>query len=132
MHELDDLLAGVEALEDVVPERLGLHPGDEVLDDLEVDVGLEQREADLAHRLVDGVLVQPPGAAEVTQGRLEPVGESVEHGREVYGRLPARGRAQASTTRATCGRRLPGNDVAPIRPIMSMSGANRLCNGSIR
>ena len=73
MHELDDLLAGVETLEDVVAERLGLHARDEVLDDLEVDVGLEQGEADLAHRLVDGVLVEPLGAAEVAQGRLEPV-----------------------------------------------------------
>ena len=60
-----------------------MHAGDEVLDDLEVDVGLEQREADLAHRLVDGVLVEPPGAAEVAEGALEPVGERVEHGREV-------------------------------------------------
>ena len=73
VDELDDLLAGVEALEDVVPEGGGLHARDEVLDDLEVDVGLEQREPDLAHRLVDGVLVEPLGAAEVAQGRLEPV-----------------------------------------------------------
>ena len=73
MDELDDLLARVEALEDVVAEGGGLHARDEVLDDLEVDVGLEQREADLAHRLVDGVLVEPLGAAEVAQGRLEPV-----------------------------------------------------------
>ena len=73
MDELDDLLARVEALEDVLSEGLRLHARDEVLDDLEVDVGLEQREADLAHRLVDGVLVQPLGAAEIAQRRLEPV-----------------------------------------------------------
>ena len=131
VHELDDLLAGVEALEDVLPEGRGLHPGDEVLDDLEVDVGLEQREADLAHRLVDCVLVQPPGAAEIAQGRLEPVGESVEHGREVYGRPPAceeRGPYEASALLAW-----PMATMwPPIRSIMSMSAANRLCNGSIR
>ena len=73
MDELDDLLAGVEALEDVVAERGGLHARDEVLHDLEVDVGLEEGEPDLAHRLVDGVLVEPLGTAEVAQGRLEPV-----------------------------------------------------------
>ncbi len=73
MDQLDDLLAGVEALEDVVAERLGLHPRDEVLDDLEVDVGLEEREADLTHSLVDGVLVQPLRAAEVAKRCLEPV-----------------------------------------------------------
>ena len=55
------------------PSASAFTRGDEVLDDLEVDVGLEQREADLAHRLVDGVLVEPLGAAEVAQGRLEPV-----------------------------------------------------------
>ena len=102
MDELDDLLTGVEALEDVVPEGVRLHARDEVLDDLEVDVGLEEREPDLAHRLVDGVLVQPLGAAEVTQGRLEPVGEGIEHGREVYG-WP-----RGATTRALNGRRRQG------------------------
>ena len=93
MHDLDHLLAGVEALEDVLAERDCLDACDELLDDLEVDVGLEQGEADLAHRLVDGVLVQPPGAAEIAQGRLEPVGEGIEHGREVYGRGRASGRS---------------------------------------
>ena len=86
---IDDVLPGVEPPEDVLAESLGLDAGDEVLDDLEVDVGLEQREPNLAHRLVDIFFVQPLGAAEVTQGRLEPVGEGVEHGREVYGRPPA-------------------------------------------
>ena len=100
MHELDDLLARVEALEDVLAERVGLHAGDEVLDDLEVDVGLEQREADLAHRLVDGVLVQPLGAAEIAQGRLEPVGEGIEHGREVYGREPVLPHTTSTRSRA--------------------------------
>ena len=106
VHELDDVLPGVEPPEDVLPESLGLDAGDEVLDDLEVDVGLEQREPNLAHRLVDIFFVQPLGAAEVTQGRLEPVGERVEHGREVYGRPPA---IKGSTTRALCG---PGRQAA--------------------
>ena len=53
----------------------------ELLDDLEVDVGLEQREADLAHRLVDVVLGQRAAGTDVGQGRLELLGEGVEHGR---------------------------------------------------
>ncbi len=68
VHQLDDLLTRVQALEDVVAERVCLHTRDELLHDLEVDVGLEERQPDLAHRLVDGVLVEAPGAAELTQG----------------------------------------------------------------
>ena len=45
--------------------------GDELLDDLEVDVGLEQREPDLAHRLRDRLLVEAALAAQVAEGVLE-------------------------------------------------------------
>ena len=81
VHDLHDLLAGREALRDVLAERALLDRGREVLRDLEVDVGLEQREADLAHRLRDRLLVEPAAAAEAAEGRLELVGERVEHGR---------------------------------------------------
>ena len=50
VDDLHDLLAGRKALRDVGAERPLLHLGDELLDDLEVDVGLEQRQANLAHR----------------------------------------------------------------------------------
>ena len=53
VDDLHDLLAGGQALEDLGADRTLAHAGDEVLDDLEVDVGLEQGEADLAHRGVD-------------------------------------------------------------------------------
>jgi hypothetical protein len=42
-----------------------------VLDDLEVDVGLEQREPDLAHRLVDVVLGQRAPLAHARERALE-------------------------------------------------------------
>ena len=71
MDDLHDLLAGVEALQDVLAGRALAHLRDEVLDDLEVDVGLEQREPDLAHRLRDRLLVEPALAAEVAEGVLE-------------------------------------------------------------
>ena len=71
MHDLHDLLAGVEALQDVLAARALLDLRDEVLDDLEVDVGLEQREADLAHRLRDLLVVEPTLAAEVAEGVLK-------------------------------------------------------------
>ena len=71
VHDLHDLLAGVEALQDVLAARTLLDLRDEVLDDLEVDVGLEQREADLAHRLRDLLVVEPALAAEVAEGVLK-------------------------------------------------------------
>jgi hypothetical protein len=54
-------------------ERTLAHLRDELLDDLEVDVGLEQRETDLAHRSGDGLLVELSAAAEVAESALEPV-----------------------------------------------------------
>ena len=71
VDDLHDLLAGVEALQDVLAGRALAHLRDEVLDDLEVDVGLEQREPDLAHRLRDRLLVEAALAAEVAEGVLE-------------------------------------------------------------
>ena len=71
VDDLHDLLAGVEALQDVLAGRALPHLGDEVLDDLEVDVRLEQREPDLAHRLRDRLLVEAALAAQVAEGVLE-------------------------------------------------------------
>ena len=48
--DLDDLLARRQALEDRLVHRLVADAVDERLDDLEVDVGFEQRQPDLAQR----------------------------------------------------------------------------------
>ena len=53
--------------------------GDELLDDAEVDVGLEQREAHLAHGAGERLLVEDTAPAEVAEGALELVAERVEH-----------------------------------------------------
>ena len=84
MDDLHDLLARLEPLEDVLPERALPHRADELLDDLEVDVGLEEREADLARGARDGLLVEAGLAPEVAEGVLEPVCERVEHGPSAY------------------------------------------------
>ncbi len=81
VDDLHDLLAGGEALEDVGADRPLADPGDEVLDHLEVDVGLEQGEAHLAHRRVDVGLAHPATAGEVGEGRTEAIAQGVEHGR---------------------------------------------------
>ena len=53
VDDLDHLLARVEAVEDARAQAALSDLRGELLDDLEVDVGLEQGEADLAHRAVD-------------------------------------------------------------------------------
>ena len=72
-YQLDHLLPRVERLEDLGPERPLLDLRRERLDDLEVHVGLEQREPDLAHRLRDVVLGQLAARADVRQRRLKPI-----------------------------------------------------------
>ena len=52
-HDLDDLLARRKRGHDFLADGLGLNLVDELLDDFEVDVGFEQREADFAQRLLD-------------------------------------------------------------------------------
>ena len=70
MNDLHDLLAGGETLRDLGTERALTHTRDEVLHHLEVDVGLEQGEPDLAHRARDRLLVQLPPLAEVAERAL--------------------------------------------------------------
>ena len=71
--DLHDLLAGVQPADDLGAEAALLQLRGELPDDLEVDVRLEQREADLAHRSVDVLLGQ--GAAAAHLGRA-PAGAS--------------------------------------------------------
>ena len=60
--------------------RLLADARDEVLDDLEVDVRLEQREPDLAHGGVDVGLADPAAAGQVAERLAQPLAEGVEHG----------------------------------------------------
>ena len=79
-HDAHDLLAGAEALEDLRIDGPVAHLVDERLDDLEVDVGFEQRHADFPqgdfHRLRRQAHLSP----EVGEDVLEAVAERVEHG----------------------------------------------------
>ena len=65
--------AGVRLLEHLLVDRPIAHAIDERLDDLEVDVGLEQRQPDLAQRRLDGLFGEPRLAAK----RLEDVLQAV-------------------------------------------------------
>jgi flavin-binding protein dodecin len=79
VHDPHDLLARRQTLRDVLAERALLDAGDKVLDDGEVDVGLEEREADLARGTRDVLVREATAAAEVAERRLELVGKRVEH-----------------------------------------------------
>ena len=63
VDDLDHLLRRRQALGDLFADRLLGHLGDEILDDLEVDIGFEQRQAHLLHALADIVLGQLAFAA---------------------------------------------------------------------
>ena len=78
--DLDDLLARGQRLHHVGADGALADLGHELLDDLVVHVGLEQRHADLAHRRVDIGLGQPALAGQSREDRLKPVGEVLEHG----------------------------------------------------
>ena len=68
--------AGRQARRQVGADALLADAADEVLDDLEVDVGLEQGDADLPQDLVDLALAQPAAALELAEDALEAVGQS--------------------------------------------------------
>ena len=79
MDDLDDLLAGVQAGEHLESERLLAYPSHEVLDDPEVDIGLEKGEANLAQRDIEVSLGDAGLAAQALGDRLQACGEGLEH-----------------------------------------------------
>jgi hypothetical protein len=84
VDDLDHLLAGVEVADHVLGEAALLDGGRERLHDLEVHVGLQQGETDLAHRLVDVGLGQRAALAHAGERVLQLFGEGVEHPRRGY------------------------------------------------
>ena len=79
LEDFDDLLPGFDRFEDLGAHRLVLHVGDEGLGDGELDVGLEEGEADLAEGVGDVFFGDFPDAAEVAEGFVERVGEGGKH-----------------------------------------------------
>jgi hypothetical protein len=78
--DADHGLRGGEALQDVLARRARAHALEELLHDPEVDVGFEQREADVAERRVHLALVEGAVAAEGPEHALELFAERVEQG----------------------------------------------------
>ena len=78
--ELDQMLLGRERAEHFLAERLGLDVLDKIANDLDIDVGFEQREPDFAQRLFDIALGDAPGALEFSEDPFEAVAERIKHG----------------------------------------------------
>ena len=68
VDDLNDLLGGGEGLQHVGAHRLLGDLGNELLDHLIADVGLQQSQADLPHGLLDVGLLQASLAAELFKG----------------------------------------------------------------
>src|SRR3954454_21171443 len=79
VHDLDDLLPGVEALEHVLTDGTFADARDELLDDTKVDVALEQRQANLTHRGVNVRLGNSAVAGQAPEDVAQPVGKIIKH-----------------------------------------------------
>ena len=78
-RDLDRLALGLCLDLDGLAERFFFHAGEERFDDAELDVGLEQREPDLAKRGLDVFLVELRETGEPVLRLFESFGERVEH-----------------------------------------------------
>ncbi len=74
VHDLDDLLCRREAVHHLAADSSHAYAGDELLDDLEIDVRLQQRETHFAQRGVDIRLAQLSLASETVKYVLQFVG----------------------------------------------------------
>ena len=92
VHDLDDLLTGVEALEHLLADGTLAHSGDEVLDDAEVDVRLEQRQAHLAQGGIDVRLGNAAAATQAAEDAAQSFGKIVKHGNQEFTRADGRPR----------------------------------------
>ena len=81
MHDADQSLAGGEALQHVLAERLFFDPADKFAYDRQRDVGFEQRDANLAQHGVGVGFGQSCFALDSLYDAGQPLGQSVEHER---------------------------------------------------
>ena len=73
-RRLDDLLAGSQTLQPLPADRPLPDPLDEALDDLEIDIGLEQRQANFAQGLFDVPLTDFSLTSKLFKGQIQFIG----------------------------------------------------------
>ena len=79
VDDLDDHLARRDRAQHFRADRLFGDLVDEIARDRQRDVGLEQRDADLAHRRAHVGLRQRAAAAKLVEYAAEPIAQTVEH-----------------------------------------------------
>ena len=80
MNDLDDLLRRADALDEFLPQALLADVLHKVLDDLEVDVGLQKGKAHLAQAGLDIFFRQLAASAEGAEHTGKAIGKAFEHG----------------------------------------------------
>jgi hypothetical protein len=81
MDDLHDHLAGGDALHHLLADGALADLCDEILDHRQRHVGLEQGDADLAHRVGDVALAQGATPLEAVEDAGQPAGQALEHQR---------------------------------------------------
>ena len=81
VDDLDDLLRGVQRPADLLAYRSQFDRGNELAHNRQCDVGLEQRNANLASGGIDIGLGQPTLASQSGENLVQPVRQCVEHSR---------------------------------------------------
>src|SRR5688572_14540549 len=79
VNDFDDLLAGLDALDHFLAERLGLHPVDEIPGNLEIHVRFQQRHPHLAQRVADVLFRNLAETAKILESVLELAAQRIEH-----------------------------------------------------
>ena len=79
VNDLDHLLARGQALQDLGSDSTLPDLFYEILDDLEVDVGLKQGKPHFAERLLDVLLGHDTLTAELLENLFQLVGKTIEH-----------------------------------------------------
>src|SRR3954463_13303333 len=80
-HDSHDLFRRVDSTDDFLAERAFRHPLDESVDNIEIDVRLQQRGANLAQALANICLGKPPATAKLLQRVAESTLNAFKHGK---------------------------------------------------
>jgi len=83
VHDLDECLTGIECLGDILADGSCPDTFCKVLDDLEGDVGFEQRPTHVSQRIGDVVLGEFGFAGQTTKGLGKTLAEILEHDNQI-------------------------------------------------
>ena len=85
VDNLHDLLSRLDTLHNFLAEGLAFDPVDKIADHLEIDIGIEQRESNLAQRFADVLFGNLPQPAQVSERILELAADCIEHEATITG-----------------------------------------------